>query len=104
MVVPAVVDLDVAARRHPGQVGVEGLGQVALVGDVGPEVGERVSHLAEHAPHLALEAVELGFQRLALGLAGDPVELEGHVGQRLADPVVHVAGDPRALLGRAHGP
>ena len=41
---------------------------------------------------------------VALAVVGhDPVELEGQVGQGLADAVVQVAGDPRALLVGADG-
>jgi hypothetical protein len=38
---------------------------------------------------------------LALGPLEDAVELEGDVGERLADAIVQFAGNTRALLGRA---
>ena len=45
-----------------------------------------------------------GAEVVALGLAGDDaVELEGEVGERLADAVVQVAGDAGALLVGADG-
>src|SRR5205085_8131217 len=69
----------------------------------GPQVGQGVANLAQDRADLGAEAVERGLEGL-LGLAGHAVELEGDVGQGLADPVVHVTGDARALLVGPHAP
>ena len=72
--------------------------------DVGAEVVERVAHLADDRPHVLAELAERRPDVVA-AFAGldDPVELEGEVGERLADAVVEVAGDAVALLLGADG-
>ena len=75
------------------------------LGDVGAQVVERVAHLADHARARRCA----GCRATARGVAAagavlhDAVELEGEVGERLADAVVEVAGDAGALLVGADG-
>jgi hypothetical protein len=98
--------LQAAAARHPGQEGLDGVGHRAVLAHVGAQVVERVAHLADHAPHVGAQLLEGGHGGLVpgqLAVLGDPVQLEGQVGQRLADAVVQVAGDAGALLVGAHG-
>ena len=93
-----------AAILHPLEERFEGAGQALGLGDVGAQVVERVAHLADDAPDVVAQAVEGGGGVAAGGAAlHDAVELEGEVGQGLADAVVEVAGDPGALLVGADG-
>ena len=88
----------------PGDVGLEGVGHVLAVGDVGAQVVEGVADLADDAADVVAELLERRSDLLAPALAGhDAVELEGQVGERLADAVVQVTGDAGALLVGADG-
>ena len=101
------VDLDgeIAALGDPvGEAPRARRPAASLVGDVGPQVVEGVADLADHAPHVVAQLVE-GRPEVVAPLVGldDPVELEGQVGQGLADAVVQVPGDAGAFLVGADG-
>ena len=93
-----------AALLHPVEEGLERGGEALRLGDVGAQVVEGVADLADDAPDVGAEVVE---RRRVVAAAGavldDAVELEGEVGERLADAVVQVAGDAGALLVGADG-
>ena len=69
--------------------------------------GHRGPDVAERAPRQLLDLGDLGERALALAALGQPpgqAGLDGDRGQRVAEQVVQVAGDARALvLGRQPG-
>ena len=81
------------------------VGEALRLGDVGAQVVEGVADLADDAADVGAQLVEGVADGLAPGapLLHDAVELEGEVGERLADAVVEVAGDAGALLVGADG-
>ena len=67
---------------------------VEVCGDLGAQLVERLPHLADHAPDVVAQPGQLAADVVAaLGGPDEPVELEGEVGERLADAVVEVAGE-----------
>ena len=70
---------------------------------VGAQVVERVAHLADDPTHVVAQLSSGSRSSPLLVRLDDAVELEGQVGERLADAVVEVAGDAGALLVGADG-
>ncbi len=90
---------DAGATLHPsGELGEDVL-HVALVGDVGAQVVQRVPHLPDHTPNVVANPGQIiAHWGAPLVFADDPVELEGEVGEGLADAVVEFTGDAGPLL------
>ena len=75
-----------------------------LLRHVGAQVVQGVAHFADHVADVGAELFEGRTHHVAAAVAlHDAIELEGEVGERLADPVVQVPGDPGAFLLRADG-
>jgi len=92
-------DLEVAAFADAGRIGLERLGHVADVGDVGAQVVEGVPNLPDDPSYVAAQLIEGGAHMVTLGLAAhDAVEPEGQVGERLSDAIMQVSSDAGPLL------
>ena len=73
-----------------------------LVRHVGAQVVQRVADLADDVTDVRAQLFERGTDEIAAGVAlHDPVELEGQIGERLADAVMEVASDAGALFFRS---
>ena len=93
------------ALAEPVDEQLERRQEALLLADLGAEVIQRVAHLADDPADVLAELSRRGSPSslaAALGLH-EAIELEGEVGERLADAVVEVAGDPVALLLGADG-
>ena len=91
--------------RTRRDVGLEGGRHVLAVGDVGAQVVEGVADLADHRRGRRRGAARASRSTSSprAWLAHDAVELEGQVGEGLADAIVQVTGDAGAFLVGADG-
>ena len=86
---------DAGPFLEPVKVGLGDVGELVLLAHVGAQL---VNRLPELLHDIADDIVEVAdFFQLVAGQVLDPLELEGHVRERLRDPVVELAGDATAL-------